>query len=83
MFALKDFQNSTRQWLEENCPQSMRTPMVQEEIVWGGKSPTFANPESKLWLDRMADKGWTCPSWPTEYGGGGLSILVLGISSIE
>ena len=80
MFALKDFPNSTRQWLEENCPQSMRTPMVQEEIVWGGKSPTFANPESKLWLDRMADKGWTCPSWPTEYGGGGLSkeeIIIL------
>jgi acyl-CoA dehydrogenase len=78
--ALKDFQDSTRQWLEENCPQSMRTPMVQEEIVWGGKNPTFANPESKLWLDRMADKGWTCPSWPTEYGGGGLSkeeIIIL------
>jgi len=54
--------------------------MVQEEIVWGGKNPTFANPESKLWLDRMADKGWTCPSWPTEYGGGGLSkeeIIIL------
>ncbi len=80
MSALKDFQDSTRQWLEENCPQSMRTPMVQEEIVWGGKNPTFANPESKLWLDRMADKGWTCPSWPTEYGGGGLSkeeIIIL------
>ena len=27
----------------------------------------------KLWLERMADKGWTAPEWPTEYGGGGLS----------
>ncbi|MEC8453387.1 MAG: acyl-CoA dehydrogenase family protein, partial [Pseudomonadota bacterium] len=63
----------TRAWLEENCPPSMRTPMVPEEIVWGGRDALFANPESKLWLDRMADKGWTCPTWPAEYGGGGLS----------
>jgi len=46
--------------------------MVQEEIVWGGRNATFANPESKTWLQRMADKGWTCPTWPAEYGGGGL-----------
>jgi len=26
-----------------------------------------------LWLDRMAERGWTAPSWPAEYGGGGLS----------
>ncbi|MEC7685429.1 MAG: acyl-CoA dehydrogenase family protein [Pseudomonadota bacterium] len=73
MLALEQFRDSTRAWLEENCPPSMRTPMVQEEIVWGGRDALFANPESKLWLDRMADKGWTCPTWPTEYGGGGLS----------
>ena len=47
--------------------------MVPEEIVWGGRNAVFTNPESKLWLDRMAEKGWTCPTWPAEYGGGGLS----------
>lgn len=47
--------------------------MVQEEIVWGGRNESFKNPESKLWLERMAAKGWTCPTWPSEYGGGGLS----------
>ena len=73
MLALEQFRDSTRAWLEENCPPSMRTPMVPEEIVWGGRDALFANPESKLWLDRMADKGWTCPTWPAEYGGGGLS----------
>lgn len=51
----------------------MRTPMVQEEIVWGGRNPTFSNPDSKIWLQRMAEKGWTCPTWPEEYGGGGLN----------
>lgn len=47
--------------------------MVQEEIVWGGRNESFKNPDSKLWLERMASKGWTCPTWPSEYGGGGLS----------
>lgn len=47
--------------------------MVQEEIVWGGRNPTFSNPDSKIWLQRMAEKGWTCPTWPEEYGGGGLN----------
>ncbi len=73
MSTLSEFQASTRTWLEENCPPSMRTPMVQEEIVWGGRNESFKNPESKLWLERMAAKGWTCPTWPSEYGGGGLS----------
>ncbi len=51
----------------------MRTPMVQEEIVWGGRMPIFTNPDTKLWLQRLAKKGWTCPTWPEEYGGGGLN----------
>ncbi|PCH59120.1 MAG: acyl-CoA dehydrogenase [SAR86 cluster bacterium] len=67
------FRDSARQWLEENCPPSMRTPMVQDEIVWGGRNAVFKNPESKVWLEKMAAKGWTCPTWPSEFGGGGLS----------
>ena len=47
--------------------------MNEGEVVWGGKSEKFANPESKLWLDLMAEKGWTAPTWPKAYGGGGLT----------
>ena len=72
MSDLEQFRADTRAWLEENCPQSMRTPMTADEAIWGGRSATFKNPDSKLWLDRMAEKGWTAPTWPTEYGGGGL-----------
>lgn len=81
MQFLQDFQKETRAWLEENCPQSMRSAMVQEEIVWGGRNAEFVNPDSQLWLQRMAEKGWTCPTWPTEYGGGGLDkeqTIILG-----
>lgn len=73
MTSLQDFRESTRQWLEENCPASMRTTMIPDEIVWGGRNAEFKNPESKIWLERMAERGWTCPTWPAEYGGGGLS----------
>tara|TARA_R100001163_G_C5037180_1_gene176120 strand:- start:154 stop:1287 length:1134 start_codon:yes stop_codon:yes gene_type:complete len=51
----------------------MRTPMKDDEIVWGGKREKFKNPEAKLWLERMGEKGWTSPEWPAKYGGGGLS----------
>ena len=29
--------------------------------------------DQKVWCDRMAERGWTVPTWPKEYGGGGLS----------
>ncbi|HQP19604.1 MAG TPA: acyl-CoA dehydrogenase family protein, partial [Phenylobacterium sp.] len=31
------------------------------------------SPEAKLWRERMGAKGWGVPTWPAEYGGGGLS----------
>ena len=70
---MSEFRNTTRSWLEDNCPASMRTPMPESETVWGGTLEAFINPDSKVWLTRMAGKGWTVPTWPTEYGGGGLS----------
>jgi len=70
---LETFRAETRAWLEENCPASMRQPGTEEETVWGGRSEPFVNPDARVWLERMAARGWTCPTWPKEYGGGGLS----------
>jgi len=71
---LDAFREETRAWLEANCPPSMRTPMTgEEDAVWGGRNYEFKNPEAKLWLERMGAKGWTAPTWPAAYGGGGLS----------
>ncbi|AYV49192.1 acyl-CoA dehydrogenase [Caulobacter flavus] len=71
---LDTFRVETRAWLEANCPPSMRTPMTDEkEAPWGGRKAEWKNPDAKLWLDRMAEKGWTAPMWPKAYGGGGLS----------
>ena len=64
------FQLEVRDWLEENCPSSMRRGGHYNA---GGKKASYPNPEAKLWLDRMAERGWTAPTWPKEYTGGGLS----------
>ena len=73
MSDLTIFREDTRQWLEENCPASMRTYMPESEKCWGGRDYSFFSDDQKLWLLRMADRGWTAPTFPKEYGGGGLS----------
>ena len=72
--SLENFRKETKDWLEANCPQSMRKPIQSEaDICWGGRNWTFASEDQKIWLERMAERGWTVPTWPKEYGGGGLS----------
>ncbi|MCH9675047.1 MAG: acyl-CoA dehydrogenase family protein [Gammaproteobacteria bacterium] len=71
--SLEQFRTDVRTWLNDNCPASMRTPAPDSEVVWGGRRETFKNPDSKAWLKAMASRGWTAPTWPKAYGGGGLS----------
>jgi len=73
MSTLEDFRRETRAWLEANCPPSMRTAMPDGELVWGGRTVEFKHEDQRLWFERMRDKGWFCPDWPAEYGGGGLT----------
>ncbi len=74
MSALEQFRQDTRDWLEANCPESMRQPEQDEyDQYWGGRDPEMKHPDQKLWADRMGERGWTTPEWPAEYGGGGLS----------
>ena len=71
---LETFRRETHDWLEANCPAEMRAPMRSEkDICWGGRNFTFASEAQKQWLEVMAERGWTVPDWPKEYGGGGLS----------
>jgi acyl-CoA dehydrogenase len=74
MSDLEQFRQETRAWLEANCPPDMRLPPEDDEDrCWGGRNWKFKSEGQRLWLERMAARGWTVPEWPKEYGGGGLS----------
>jgi alkylation response protein AidB-like acyl-CoA dehydrogenase len=65
---LDAFRTEARDWLEANFPKSLANS--QSAMIPGGEKPTG---DALVWKQRMADKGWGAPTWPTEYGGGGLS----------
>jgi acyl-CoA dehydrogenase len=71
---LDNFRTETRAWLDTNCPPEMRQPIRSEaDICWGGRNWTFESDAQRRWLEVMAERGWTVPDWPKDYGGGGLS----------
>ena len=71
---LEAFAAGTRAWLEANCPAEMRQPVLDEsDVCWGGHHWRFKNDAQRVWLQKMAERGWTVPEWPKAYGGGGLS----------
>lgn len=65
---LDTFRQETRAWLEENCPSGARGPGP----VPLGSTKVKMDEDSQIWLERMAAKGWTVPTWPKEYGGADL-----------
>jgi alkylation response protein AidB-like acyl-CoA dehydrogenase len=71
--APEQFRADVRSWLEASCPESMRTPMAADEYPGGGRRAAFKNPDTGVWMARMAERGFTVPTWPTRYGGAGLS----------
>jgi len=68
MNDLAKFRAETREWLEANCPAGARG---HGQIPWGSRSIEL-EPDARLWLERMAERGWTVPTWPREYGGADL-----------
>ena len=69
MTDLTTFRAETRAWLEENCPAGARGPGP----IPIGSTKIEMDPDTQAWLERMAEKGWTVPTWPKEYGGAELN----------
>jgi len=65
MSSLEEFRRETRQWLAANCPPGASGP---GPTPIGSRIITLDD-DTRLWLERMADKGWTVPTWPKAYGG--------------
>jgi len=73
MADLESFREDVRRWLDANAPAAMRTPpRSPDDMCWGGRKGKYSD-DTRRWLAIMAERGWTAPTWPHEYGGGGLT----------
>ncbi len=72
---LDAFRTEIRGWLEANYPAALRDPNaeVDPEAMWGGRAFAGSNDPQIQWMRAAAAKGLTAPTWPKEYGGGGLT----------
>src|ERR1700754_1452094 len=67
---LEAFRGAVRAWLGANFPVELKSRTDLMMALMEGPEPTGA---MAAWKTAMADKGWGMPTWPAEYGGGGLS----------
>jgi len=72
---LDAFRAEVRGWLEANYPAELRDAHAKTDLeaVWGGRAFEGSSDPQAVWMRRVAEKGWTAPAWPKEYGGGGLT----------
>jgi alkylation response protein AidB-like acyl-CoA dehydrogenase len=68
--SLENFRAEVSDWLAENCPDSARG---KGELVTIGSKRPMQDPSLLQWRHSLGAKGWTVPTWPKEYGGGGLT----------
>ena len=66
------FRAEVRAWLDANFPEALKRDPAQQAAIAAGLA-TVETPAVKAWREAMGAKGWGTPTWPTEYGGGGLS----------
>lgn len=75
MSDLDDFRASAQDWIRKNAPKSLwgTSGSGPFEGYWGGSKCEETDSDVLRWRDVCIEKGWTAPSWPKEYGGGGLT----------
>ncbi len=65
----ESFRQEARVWIADNFPTSLRGTGNAMSAIEGGTEPTA---DEEAWRIAMGKKGWGVPTWPKEYGGGGL-----------
>ncbi len=64
------FRIDVREFIASELPADLR---ADDDVVLG--VGVGENPRDKEWLRTLAKRGWVAPTWPTEYGGAGLSVM--------
>ncbi|MGZ6014519.1 MAG: acyl-CoA dehydrogenase family protein [Phenylobacterium sp.] len=65
---LEDFRKEAAAWLKANFPAALAG---KGQLAMSERSSE--SPELAAWRKAIGEKGWATPTWPTQYGGGGLS----------
>ncbi len=68
--ALAAFRAEVRDWLAANFPPSLKG---RDNAMSAVEGPTEEDEEQRAWREAIGAKGWGVPTWPSDYGGGGLS----------
>ena len=63
------FRAEARAWIAENFPASLRG---KDNALAAIEGPGEFDADADRWRVAMGEKGWGVPTWPKEYGGGGL-----------
>ncbi len=64
------FRAEVQQFLAEHFPPELKN---KSNALAGVDGPTRETPAQTAWREVMGARGWGTPTWPREYGGGGLS----------
>src|SRR6185369_8325245 len=64
------FRAEARAWLAETFPKSLANDASAQLAKLQARPETA---EATAWRKALGAKGWGVPTWPKEYGGGGLS----------
>jgi alkylation response protein AidB-like acyl-CoA dehydrogenase len=68
--SLDAFRTEVRDWVAANFPPSLKGVDMALSALEG---PSDKSPDREAWRIAVGNKGWGTPTWPAEYGGGGLS----------
>ena len=68
---LDAFREEVRSWLNDNFPASLKDKGLAPFGGFEGEGQMVQDAER--WRKKLAEQGWGAPTWPKEYGGGGLS----------
>jgi alkylation response protein AidB-like acyl-CoA dehydrogenase len=67
---LEGFRAEAAAWLKANFPASLKG----KAGLANGEGTGPSDADFQAWKTAIGEKGWATPTWPVEYGGGGLSV---------
>ena len=72
------FRRDVRSFIKQEMPPGL-SRWGNGGAMFGGGGGRFLQEgywqKLRGWLDKLNERGWVAPAWPTEYGGAGLTVI--------